>query len=131
MALASLGPTAYLLAHSPSQESARAYNVIAGHLIGLCATFSAVTVLGAGETPSVFTTHELAGARVLASGLALIVAVAVELWLGASHPPAAATVLLITLGGLPVSLQSASTVVIGVLLIALLGEPLRRLRATA
>jgi len=125
---ASLGPTAYLLAHSPSQTSARAYNVIVGHVIGLCAAFAAVTLLGANDAPSVFTTHELVGSRVLASGLALILAVAVELLVNAPHPPAAATVLLITLGGLSISLRSVSVIVIGVLLIVLIGEPLRRLR---
>jgi hypothetical protein len=55
---ASLGPTAYLLSHSPSQASVRPYNVIAGHLIGLSAAFTAVAALGAGDAPSVFTTHE-------------------------------------------------------------------------
>jgi hypothetical protein len=60
--------------------------------------------------------------------LALIVAVALELLLNASHPPAAATVLLITLGGLSVSPQTATTIVSGVLLIVIIGEPLRRLR---
>jgi CBS-domain-containing membrane protein len=117
------------LAHSPFQPSARPYNAIAGHLIGVCAGIAAVIVLGAGDAPSLFTTHELVGSRVLASGLALIVAVAVELLIHASHPPAAATVLLITLGGMSISLRSAATIVIGVLLIVLMGEPLRRLRA--
>jgi hypothetical protein len=128
---ASLGPTAYLMAHSPSQASTRPYNVIAGHLVGLCAAFAAVSVLGAGDSPSVFTAHELAGDRVLASGLALILAVAVELRIKASHPPAAATVLLITLGGLSVSSRTAVTILIGVLLLVLIGEPLRRLRTTS
>ena len=125
---ASLGPTAYLLAHSPSQASARPYNVIAGHLIGLSAGFAAVALFGVGDAPSVFTTHELVGDRVFASGVALILAVAIELLVNASHPPAAATVLLITLGGLSISLQSVTTIVIGVLLIVLISEPLRRLR---
>jgi CBS-domain-containing membrane protein len=128
---ASLGPTAYLLAHSPSQPSAHAYNIIAGHLIAVCAAFAAVAALGAGDAPPVFTTHELVGSRVLASGLALIVAVGVELLMNASHPPAAATVLLITLGGFPLSLHSATTIIIGVLLIVLIGEPLRRLRTAS
>jgi CBS-domain-containing membrane protein len=125
---ASLGPTAYLLAHSPSQASARPYNVIAGHLIGVCAACAAVALFGAGDAPSVFTTHVLVGSRVLASGLGLVIAVAVELLLNASHPPAAATVLLITLGGLSISLDTVTTILIGVLLLILIGEPLRRMR---
>jgi CBS-domain-containing membrane protein len=76
-------------------------------------------------------THHLVGIRVLASAVALGLAIAGELLLRASHPPAAATVLLITLGGFSVSVHSAVTIMVGVVLLALLGEPLRRLRARA
>jgi hypothetical protein len=39
---ASLGPTAYELVELPQLPSARAYNIIVGHLIGLGAGFLAV-----------------------------------------------------------------------------------------
>jgi hypothetical protein len=44
---ASLGPTAYELVEQPQLRSARAYNIIVGHLIGLGAGFFAVYLLNA------------------------------------------------------------------------------------
>src|SRR5215831_13773907 len=44
---ASLGPTAYELVEQPRMPSARPYNVIVGHLIGLSAGFLAVYLLNA------------------------------------------------------------------------------------
>jgi HPP family len=126
---ASLGPTAYLMAYSPSQQAARVYNVVVGHLIGMSTAFAVVIAFGTDDDPSVFVTHQLDGSRILASGVALTVALTVELLLHASHPPAAATVLLITLGGFPPTVHSAAVILVGVLLLALSGEPLRRLRA--
>jgi len=128
---ASLGPTAYLIAHSPKHQAAAFYNAVVGHLVAVISAFLVVVLIGADDTPSLFVTHHLVGIRVLASALALGLAIAGELLLHASHPPAAATVLLITLGGFSVSVHSALTIMAGVFLLSLLGEPLRRLRAGA
>ena len=88
---ASLGPTAYLLVHSPMQPAAQPYNVIVGHLIALSTAFVVTALTGAADEPSVFVTHELVFIRVVCSAVALGLAVAMELLLQASHPPAAAT----------------------------------------
>lgn len=125
---ASLGPTAYLIAHTPEQPAAGFYNAVVGHLVAVASAFLVVALMGADNAPSLFVTHHLVGIRVLASALALGLAIIGELLLRASHPPAAATVLLITLGGFSVSFHSAMTIMAGVLFLALLGEPLRRLR---
>lgn len=50
------------------------------------------------------------------------------LLLRASHPPAAATTLLVTLGGFKPTVQNTLTVIIGVLIIATIGEKLRPIR---
>lgn len=50
--LPSLGPTAYPLAQLPAQPSGRAYNVLAGHLLGLAAGIVAVSATGAGRRRS-------------------------------------------------------------------------------
>src|SRR5437868_12199206 len=55
---ASLGPTAYLLAHSPSQPSARPYNIIVGHCLAGTMAFLALALLGGLDAPSLFVTHE-------------------------------------------------------------------------
>ena len=128
---ASLGPTAYLIAHTPEQPAAAFYNAVVGHLVAVASAFLVVDIMGADNAPSLFVTHQLVGIRVFASALALGLAILGELLLRASHPPAAATVLLITLGGFSVSFHSAMTIMVGVLFLALLGEPLRRIRTRA
>ena len=124
----SLGPTAFLQTETPDQPSARPYNVVVGHLVALLAGFLAVWVFGAVDAPSVLATHELTAPRVWASVLAVALTLLGGLLLRASHPPAAATTLLTSLGGFPPTLHSAATVMSGVLLITLLGEVFRRLR---
>src|SRR5215469_6319854 len=53
---ASLGPTAYELVEQPRMPSARPYNVIVGHLIGLGAGFLAIYLLNAWAEPNVLAT---------------------------------------------------------------------------
>jgi CBS-domain-containing membrane protein len=50
------------------------------------------------------------------------------LLLRASHPPAAATTLLVALGGFKTTVHDAVTVIVGVLIVAIVGEVLRRIR---
>ncbi|MFB9993906.1 HPP family protein [Deinococcus oregonensis] len=124
----SLGPTAFLQTETPDQPSARPYNVVTGHLVGLLAGFLAVWVCGAGDAPSVLSVHQLTAPRVWASVLAILLTLLVGLLLRASHPPAAATTLLASLGGFSPTVQSTVTVMSGVLGVALLGEFLRLVR---
>jgi hypothetical protein len=64
---ASLGPTAYEMVELPQTRSARTYNVIVGHLIGLGAGFLAVYLLNAWAAPNVLATgtvlHSACGPR--------------------------------------------------------------------
>lgn len=66
--------------------------------------------------------------RVWASGLALALMLLFQLLLRANHPPAAATTLLITLGGFNITWKDVSVIVIGVLIVAVAGQLSRRLR---
>lgn len=124
----SLGPTAVIQAHDPEQPSARFYNVLASHLGGLASAYLAVTLLGIAHAPSVFEARQLSVARVVAAALAIILAIGVEKLLRAYHPPAASTTLLAALGSFKPTLQDALSVVIGVLIVAGVGEGFRRLR---
>jgi hypothetical protein len=124
----SLAPTAALQATQPQERSARFYNTVVGHLIGVVAATACVLLLGAAHEPTLFASHHVFLRRVLASALAVALTQVGQGALKAIHPPAAATVLLITLGGFKPTAPDLAIVVFGVLLIAVAGEGMRQLR---
>jgi hypothetical protein len=124
----SLGPTAFLQAEQPNVPFSKFYNTVIGHFIGLCTGLLAVFVFHAAIAPSVLATGELTRVRVAAAVLSVALNMLLGILLKASHPPAAATTLLVSLGGFEPNLHSAITIMIGVVIVAALGELLRRLR---
>ncbi len=124
----SLGPTAFLQAEDPQLRTARFYNTVVGHFIGLGSGILAVLLLHANHVPSAMGTGHLAPERVFAAALAVAMTIAIGLILHASHPPASATTLLVALGGFKLNWQTMLIIVTGVLLIGILGEVLRRFR---
>ena len=93
----SLGPTAYLLFFSPLGETCSPRNTIFGHAIGIICGYAAFVATGAGAVP--FGVHPgVFWPRILAAALSLSATGALMVLLGASHPPAGATTLIISLG---------------------------------
>lgn len=127
MLFPSLGPTAYILANRPHEPSSSFYNTVIGHLIGIAAAFIAVSVTASEDTPSVLGDGDLVGERLWASLIAVMLTVFVQLLLQATHPPAAATTLLITLGGFGLNGGDVVTIIAGVVIVATAGEAIRRL----
>ncbi len=124
----SLGPTAFLQIEDPNLRAAKFYNTLVGHLVGLGSGLLAVFVLRADQSSSVLATGYLAPVRVAASALAIALTIAIGLLLRASHPPASATTLLVALGAFKAEPRTVAVVVIGIVLVAFLGEGLRRVR---
>jgi hypothetical protein len=125
--LPSLGPTAALAAELPGHPSSRPWNTLVGHTGGLAAGFIGVVIAGAANQPSVLVDHVLAPPRVLAS----VIAIALTLLLGgllkASHPPAAATTLLVSLGAIRTT-TDALNLVAGVIVITIVAYLFREVR---
>jgi len=93
----SLGPTAYLLFFSPLGKTSSPRNTVLGHAIGLVCGYVAFTATGAGALP--FGAHpEIFWPRILAAALSLSATGAFMVLLDASHPPAGATTLIVSLG---------------------------------
>lgn len=127
---ASLGPTAYELVEKPRDPSSRVYNVIVGHLIGLGAGFLSLYLLATWHAPSVTSAGFVSIPRIWTAGLAVFLTTLGTIALKARQPAAAATTLLISLGGMQTS-KDALSIVVGVLIITLVGEPIRRIRIAA
>ncbi len=131
MIFASLGPTAYELVETPERQSARPYNVVVGHLVGILAGFLALYVTNASPTPNI-DTGAVGWPRIWAVVMAATITVAVTLLIRAAQPAAIATALLIALGNMQ-QWQDGFIIMGGVLLMLVLGEPIRnwRLRTKA
>ena len=99
----SLGPTAYLLFIAPLAENSSPRNTILGHAIGLICGYAAFTISGAaslpfGVHPEMVTSSFIYWPRILAAALSLSATGAFMVLLRASHPPAGATTLIVSLG---------------------------------
>ncbi len=123
----SLGPTAYLQVENPGLPSARIYNIIVGHYVGIAAGLIGIAIFGLWSIPSVLISHHLLPAWVGAAAIAIALTIIINMFLRASHPPAAATTLLVSLGAFTTPTQILS-LIIGVLILAIIGEALRRIR---
>lgn len=124
---ASLGPTAYELVEQPQLPSARAYNIIVGHLIGLGAGFLGVYLFSAWAAPNVMSSGIVSSDRMWAMAIAASLTTLVTLLLKAGQPAALATTLLVSTGAMQTR-HGAAAIIIGVLIITVLGEPVRRFR---
>ncbi len=124
----SLGPSIFLHVHKPDNPTARPYNTIVGQAAGVAAGALSILFTGASQAPSILSGQTMVASRVWASALAMGLCLLFQQLLKASHPPAAATALLLTLGGFQLVGEDLLAITVGVGLIILIGEPLRRYR---
>jgi len=127
LVFSSLGATAFEQVEKSRSKTARPYNIVVGHFAGIACGFAAVVLTNAWGSPVVMSTHELDLHRLFAATLAVALTVFVNLGLGATQPAACSTSLLVSLGSFS-SWRDATLLIGGVIVIALIGEPLRRLR---
>lgn len=92
----SLGPTAYLLFFTPRAEASSPHNTLIGHAIGLVCGYGAFWLMG---MPGAAPEHGgFDWPRVFAAALSLAATGALMVLGKASHPPAGATTLIVSLG---------------------------------
>jgi CBS-domain-containing membrane protein len=115
-------------AHAPEHRTARPYNIIVGHCVGLCSGFFFVWIFGLTNAPSVFQAQAVTASRVWATVLAIFVAAMLEVLLRAAHPPGAATTLLASLGSFKPTWNQAGHIAVGVIIVTAVGEVVRQYR---
>ena len=111
-----------------ASEFAAKANVGGGHLLAFGIAAFAVYVTGTMGAPIFFDHDRLALVRVGAAALAVALGIVAEFVLRASHPPAASTSLLVTLGILSISWRDTIAVVSEIALVTAFGEVARRLQ---
>jgi len=125
--LPSLGPTAALIALQPAHPQARLWNTIVGHVLGVAAGFIGILLAGAANAPSPILDGQLVASRVLAATIAMALTVILMAATRSTHPPATASTLLVALGA-SATYDKAFAIVAGAVIVAIVGELLRRLR---
>ncbi len=126
----SLGPTAYEIVEKPDSPSARSYNIIAGHVLALGAGFLSLWLLNAWASPKVASAGFVASPRMWAAVIAVVLSALGTLAIRATQPASMSTALLVSLGSMQTA-RDAVAIVAAVLIIAAIGEPLRRSRSRA
>lgn len=111
----SLGPTVMVLAETSTRPAAHPRNAVVGHVIGVVAGYLTLLVTGLTDAGPVLETG-LDVARVLAALLSMVLTSVTLGLLGAPHPPAGATTLLVSLG-LLTSGPALLSIVLSVLLV--------------
>ncbi len=126
---ASLGPTAYELVETPHRRSAQPYSVLVGQAVAVACGFAALWIADAWHTPPV-SSAGIPFHRIWAGVAAVALTVLINLLAHASQPAALSTALLISLGIMQ-SPPDAAILMGGVVLMVLIGEPIRlwRLRS--
>lgn len=108
-------------------KSARLYNVLVGHFVGLGCGFLGVAAMNVWSAPKVNETTSVTLARLGAAVIAVAATTFLNLELDAGQPAALATSLLVSLGTYDKAM-GALWIAVGVVIIAAIGEPVRRLR---
>ena len=125
----SLGPTIAIQAQAPDSHVARSWNVVVGHAIGAAVGIACVHLTGVIHELPVNISHAISASRLVAAMLAMGLSMALQHFAKADHPPAQATTLLVVVGALDADLRGASVLLAGILLVALLGESVRRAKS--
>lgn len=127
LVFASLGPTAYEVIEMPHRPSARFYNLLVGHGVGVLSGVAALLLTHAWSAPAV----SLAGVpaiRIASIALAGLLTVTGTLALKATQPAALSTTLLVATGVMQ-SGRAIACICGAVVLLSFVSIPLRRLRA--
>ena len=125
---AALGPSVVVIVSAPGQPSSRFHSVVVGHLSALLCAWLIVTLVGATGGANAVGDGVVGVARVWGSAMAVAMTALIQPTLRATHPPSAATALLITLGAYHLTWKNSLSMMGGVVVVALMGEWFQRIR---
>lgn len=124
----SLGPTIFVITLAPNEPTARFLNIIIGHSIGILSALITIPVIGLVlyQFPNSEMSTQLAYG--LSAALAVSLTVMLQVKIRALHPPAAATTMLLVLGGVRAEWPAIMYVMGSIIFVAVYGELIRFLQ---
>ncbi|NHO34450.1 HPP family protein [Acetobacter fallax] len=125
----SLGPTIFIHIVTPQQDASRVWNTLAGHAIGIIAAVFSLWIFDALAAPAAMSIDHITWNRMAASVLAISLTVLGQGLCKANHPPAAATTLLLSLGGFHSDIKTISVICIGVIISTTVSEVFQKFMA--
>jgi CBS-domain-containing membrane protein len=120
----SLGPTAYLFFESPTSRASSPRNTVIGHFVAVVAGGISLAIFGLLGAPSILQAGPTP-AHVASGVLSVALTGGVALLLRASHPPAGATTLIVSLG-LFQTVPKMLTLLAGVVILTVFGWLINR-----
>ena len=120
----SLGPAALLFFEQPMSAGSSPRNTLIGHLVAVLAGALCLALFGLLDDPSILV-EGVTPLRIGAAALSLALTGAVLLLLRASHPPAGATVLIVSLG-LLTKPSEMTMIMVGVVILSVTGWVINR-----
>ena len=124
----SLGPTIFVITLAPNEPISRFRNIIIGHGIGIISALMTTPVVGLVQQQFPYSEMIAQLAYGLAAALAVSLTILLQVTIHSLHPPAAATTMLLVLGGVRSEWSAIAFVMGSIILVAVYGELLRFLR---
>ncbi|PPQ29519.1 HPP family protein [Rhodopila globiformis] len=122
----SLGSAVFTQVLTPSEASARPYNLAVGQFLGAAAGFAAVFATGAAGMPHFMSGQPLVIWRLAAVIIATLFAAVLQLLFRAITPAGGATALVVAVGAEPTRWIGVLHLSVGILLVTVLGEAVRQ-----
>ncbi|GAN67757.1 HPP family protein [Acetobacter orleanensis] len=123
----SLGPTIFIHIMTPQQEAARVWNTLVGHAIGIVAAVVSLWIFNATTMPVAMSIDHITWNRMAASALAVSLTILGQGFFKANHAPAAATTLLLSLGGFHTDIETISIICGGVVVCTGISEVFQKI----
>jgi CBS domain-containing membrane protein len=121
----SLGPTVFLFFETPLSPQASPRNTLIRHGVALLAGYASLAIFSLFAAPSVLETG-VSLPYIGAAALSILITMALLIVLSSPHPPAGATILIVSLGLLTTPAQLAAMAA-GVVLLTIVGWLMNRL----
>ena len=123
----SIAAAAFTQLFNPLQPGARPYSIVLGQIVGALSGFAGVYAAHAANAGKLMGDHDLSWERAAAVAIAVAITAVVQMAVKARSPAGGTTAVVVAVGVETANLAGAMRLVVGIVLVAVLGEIARRI----